>query len=148
VFVALNRDELLVRARSGGELAERVRRAEDYAGLGARWWSCTAKATPPTLVPARGRSPAAPTAATGWPGSAPAAPSAATPTALVGPIAPADLTNPRSTGWLRILDDPIHPDQPTRPSPTSSKDLHVGHDSPAARDRQHPNPGRLQDADM
>jgi hypothetical protein len=36
VFVALNRDELPVRARSGGELAERVRRAEDYALLGAR----------------------------------------------------------------------------------------------------------------
>jgi hypothetical protein len=35
VFVALNRDELPVRARSGGELAERVRRAEDYAVLGA-----------------------------------------------------------------------------------------------------------------
>jgi hypothetical protein len=36
VFVALNHDELPVRARSGGELAERVRRAEDYAALGAR----------------------------------------------------------------------------------------------------------------
>jgi hypothetical protein len=36
VFAALNRDELPVRARSGGELAERVRRAEDYAALGAR----------------------------------------------------------------------------------------------------------------
>jgi hypothetical protein len=36
VFVALNRDELPVRVRSGGELAERVRRAEDYAALGAR----------------------------------------------------------------------------------------------------------------
>jgi hypothetical protein len=36
VFVALNRAELPVRARSGGELAERVRRAEDYAALGAR----------------------------------------------------------------------------------------------------------------
>jgi len=36
VFVALNRDELPVRARTGGELAERVRRAEDYAALGAR----------------------------------------------------------------------------------------------------------------
>jgi hypothetical protein len=35
VFVALNRGELPVRARSGGELAERVRRAEDYATLGA-----------------------------------------------------------------------------------------------------------------
>jgi hypothetical protein len=36
VFVALNRDELPVRARSEGELAARVRRAEDYATLGAR----------------------------------------------------------------------------------------------------------------
>ena len=36
VFVALNHDEIPVRARSGGELAERVRRAEDYAVLGAR----------------------------------------------------------------------------------------------------------------
>jgi 2-methylisocitrate lyase-like PEP mutase family enzyme len=35
-FVVLNRDELPVRGRSGGELAERVRRAEDYATLGAR----------------------------------------------------------------------------------------------------------------
>jgi hypothetical protein len=36
VFVARNHGELPVRARSGGELAERVRRAEDYAILGAR----------------------------------------------------------------------------------------------------------------
>jgi len=36
VFVALNHGELPVRAGSGGELAERVRRAEDYAVLGAR----------------------------------------------------------------------------------------------------------------
>jgi hypothetical protein len=36
VFVALNHSQLPVRARSGGELAERVRRAEDYAALGAR----------------------------------------------------------------------------------------------------------------
>jgi hypothetical protein len=35
-FVALNHGELPIRARSGGELAERVRRAEDYAVLGAR----------------------------------------------------------------------------------------------------------------
>jgi hypothetical protein len=28
--------EIPIRARSGGELADRVRRAEDYAGLGAR----------------------------------------------------------------------------------------------------------------
>jgi WhiB family redox-sensing transcriptional regulator len=36
VFVTLNRAELPTRARTGGELAERVRRAEDYATLGAR----------------------------------------------------------------------------------------------------------------
>jgi hypothetical protein len=35
LFLALNHDELPVRARSGGELAEQVRRAEDYAVLGA-----------------------------------------------------------------------------------------------------------------
>jgi AraC-like DNA-binding protein len=35
-FVALNHSEIPIRARSGGELAERVRRAEDYAVLGAR----------------------------------------------------------------------------------------------------------------
>jgi hypothetical protein len=38
VFVALNRDELPVRARSGGELAERVRRAEEYAAWALGWW--------------------------------------------------------------------------------------------------------------
>jgi hypothetical protein len=36
VFVALDRGELPVRARSEGELVARVRRAEDYATLGAR----------------------------------------------------------------------------------------------------------------
>jgi hypothetical protein len=36
VFMALNRAEVPVRARSAGELAERVRRAEHYAALGAR----------------------------------------------------------------------------------------------------------------
>jgi hypothetical protein len=36
VFVTLNHGELPIRARSSGELAERVRRAEDYAALGAR----------------------------------------------------------------------------------------------------------------
>jgi hypothetical protein len=35
-FVALNHGQLPVRARCAGELAERVRRAEDYAALGAR----------------------------------------------------------------------------------------------------------------
>jgi hypothetical protein len=36
VFVALDHGELPIRARSSGELAERLRRAEDYAVLGAR----------------------------------------------------------------------------------------------------------------
>jgi hypothetical protein len=36
VFVALNHGEFPIRARSEGELAARVRRAEDYAVLGAR----------------------------------------------------------------------------------------------------------------
>jgi hypothetical protein len=36
VFVALNHGELPVRARSGGNWPSRVRRAEDYAVLGAR----------------------------------------------------------------------------------------------------------------
>jgi hypothetical protein len=36
VCVALNHGELPLRARSSGELAERVRRAEDYAVLGTR----------------------------------------------------------------------------------------------------------------
>jgi hypothetical protein len=34
--VALNHGKLPIRARSDGELAERLRRAEDYATLGAR----------------------------------------------------------------------------------------------------------------
>jgi hypothetical protein len=36
VFAALNHGQLPIRAQSGGELAERVRRAEAYAALGAR----------------------------------------------------------------------------------------------------------------
>jgi hypothetical protein len=36
VFLELNRDEFPIRARLGGELAERTRRAEDYAVPGAR----------------------------------------------------------------------------------------------------------------
>jgi len=76
------------------------------------WWSSfTARATPAGQPRARGRSSAGPIAAIGWPASAPAAATAATPTAPVGPIAPADLTNPRSGGRLRMLDDPTHPDQ-------------------------------------
>jgi hypothetical protein len=85
VFVALNHGELPVRARSGGELAERVRRAQDYAALGARVvveLHTESHAAKPTTR--RGRSLAAPTAATGWPASAPAGPSAARPTAPSG----------------------------------------------------------------
>jgi hypothetical protein len=69
VFVALNHGELPVRAWSGGELAERVRRAENYAVLGARVvvelhteghatkpstraWAITAALSAPTAVPA------------------------------------------------------------------------------------------------
>jgi hypothetical protein len=36
VFVALNHGQLPMRARSGGDLGERVRRAANYATLGAR----------------------------------------------------------------------------------------------------------------
>jgi hypothetical protein len=55
VFVALNRGQLPVRARSGGELADRLRRAEDYAAWARGWWSCTAKAIRPSPAPGRGR---------------------------------------------------------------------------------------------
>jgi hypothetical protein len=105
VFVALNHGELPIRARSGGELAERVRRAEDYAVLvPGWWWSCTAKATPPSPAPAPGRSPAAPTAPTGWPASAPAAASAARPTV---PAAPTDPTSSPTRGrWLPMPAEP------------------------------------------
>jgi hypothetical protein len=76
------------------------------------WWSsCTARAMAASPPLAPGRSSDGPTAATGWPASAPAAATAASPTAAVGPTAPADPTNPRSGGWLRMLDDPAQPDQ-------------------------------------
>jgi len=95
VFVALNHGQLPIRARSGGELAERVRRAEDYAGpwVPGWWWSCTAKATRPSPAPAPGRSPAAPTAPTAV---TPTASSAKTATTRAGPSARTDPTNPRS----------------------------------------------------
>jgi hypothetical protein len=61
------------------------------------WWSCTAKATPPSPARGRGRSPAAPSVPSGWLASAPAAPSGARPTV---PAAPTDPTNnPRRGGW-------------------------------------------------
>jgi hypothetical protein len=77
VFVALNHGELPVRARSGEELAERVRRAEDYAALGARVvveLHTESHATKPTTR----ATPTASTAATAAKPTAPAAPSALT----------------------------------------------------------------------
>jgi hypothetical protein len=89
-----------------------VRRAEDYAVLGARvvveLHTESYAAKPSTGC---GRSLVAPTAAAGWPASAPAAPSAARPTAPAAATAPTDPTNPRRGGWLPMPDDPIHPDQ-------------------------------------
>ena len=65
VFVALNQGELPVRARSGGELAERVRWAEDYAALGAGVVvEQHSESTPASPAPAPGRSPATPSVAT------------------------------------------------------------------------------------
>src|SRR4029450_3079083 len=76
-----------IRARSGGDLAERVRRAEDYAALGARvvveLHTKSHAANPP---PAPGRSPAAPSAPTT---ATSTASSAASVTAPAGPSAPA-----------------------------------------------------------
>jgi hypothetical protein len=107
VFLALNHSELPVRARSGGELAERVRRAEDYAVLGLGWWwSCTPKATPPSPAPAPGRSPAAPSAPTAATSTASSAASAARPSA---PVAPTDPTDPRTGRWWPMPADPHRP---------------------------------------
>jgi hypothetical protein len=108
VFVALNRDELPVRARSGGELAERVRRAEDYAALGARvvveLHSESHAAKPSTRAWATA---AAPTAATAATRTASSAATAAAPTAPPARIAPTS----RRGRWLPMPADPIHPDQ-------------------------------------
>ena len=91
VFVALNHDELPVRARSGGELAERVRRAEDYAVLGDRVVvKLHTKAAPPSPAPAPGRSPAAPSAPTAARPTASSATSAARPTVPAVPNGPAE----------------------------------------------------------
>jgi hypothetical protein len=96
--MALNHGELLVRARSGGELAERVRRAEDYAALGARvvveLHTESHAAKPSTRA---WRSPAAPTAATAARPTANSAASAARPTA---PAAPTDPTDSRRGGMV------------------------------------------------
>jgi hypothetical protein len=97
VFMALNPGALPARERSPAELFQWVRREEQYASLGAMWWSShTAKATPASPPPAPWRSSGGPTVGIGWPASAPAGPTAATPTE---PTAPADPSNPRSERW-------------------------------------------------
>jgi hypothetical protein len=97
VFVALNPGALPARERSPAELFQWVRREEQYAILGATWWSsCTARATPANPPPAPGRSSAGPTATTGWPANAPAGPTAATPTE---PTVAAGPSNPRRERW-------------------------------------------------
>jgi hypothetical protein len=112
VFVALNPGALPARSRPEAELYQWVRREEQYAILGANVVvELTAKATPAGQPPAPGQSSAAPNVPSAVPATAKGAASAATPTAPIGPIAPADLTNPRRGGWLRMLDDPTHPDQ-------------------------------------
>jgi hypothetical protein len=94
VFAALNPGALPARPRSPAELYQWVRRDEQYATLGATWWSsCTAKATPANPPPGRGRSSVGLTEATGWPANAPAARSAAIPTERTARAGP---SNPRS----------------------------------------------------
>jgi len=87
-FVALNRKLLPTRARSSEELAARVRRAEEYATLGADVVvEMAAKPTASAQPPGCGRSPAAPNAPTAAPATAKAAPSAGRPTAPTAPTA-------------------------------------------------------------
>jgi hypothetical protein len=111
VFVALNGGDLPVRARSGGELAERVRRAEDYAALGARVVELHSEshAAKPTTRAWRSRAaPGAPTAARP---TASSAASAARPTAPAAPTEPTNPTNSsRRGGWSPV---PADPDRPT-----------------------------------
>jgi hypothetical protein len=104
-FVALNHGELPVRARSGGELAERVRCAEDYAALGARVVVELHTESHATKSTTRaGRSPAAPTV-----------PTAATPTvnsaaSATVPAASSALADPSASGrWLAMPADPTTP---------------------------------------
>jgi hypothetical protein len=110
VFVALNRDELPVRARTDHELAERVRRAEDYAALGARVVVVVVElhseshATKPTTrawaITRRTER------AERWPTIAEAGPAAATPRASAGLTGPADPALPRKGGSPPMLADP------------------------------------------
>jgi hypothetical protein len=78
--------ELPVRARSSGELAERVRRAEDYAALGARVVvELNGEAMPPSPALAFGQSP---DAATAPPAATSVASSAASTVSPTAPAAP------------------------------------------------------------
>jgi hypothetical protein len=104
----LNQGQLPVRARSDGELAERVRRAENYAVLGARVVvELHSEATPSSPPPGPGRSPAAPTVPTA---ATKIASSAASGARSSAPTDLADTTDPTTGGWLPMPDSPIHPD--------------------------------------
>jgi hypothetical protein len=134
VFVALNQGELPVRERSGGELAERVRRAEDYALLGAgvvvelhseshaakpstRAWAITRRA-------GRGHQLAGQRASRAGAGRP------------IAPAAPTDPTNPRSGGWWPMPTDPP-PDHPNSEQWVPRlRDLSTGTRGPAKL--QHP----------
>jgi hypothetical protein len=117
VFVAFNQGGLPVRARSGGELAERVRRAEDYAVLGARVVvelhtesHGTRPSTRAWAIARRGqrahRRPPRPPAARRTPPGRPCRPHRPT------PAAPGE-------GWLLIPTDPIRPGEPATPTDSS-----------------------------
>jgi hypothetical protein len=107
VVVALNHGQVPIRARSGGDLGERIRRADDYAVLGARVvveLHTESHATKPTTrawaITRRADAP------TGWPASAPSGSSVARPTVPVGPTEPTDRTIPRSARWWPTPADP------------------------------------------
>jgi hypothetical protein len=98
-FVTLNRKLLPVRARSDEELAARVRRAEEYAALGAdvvvEMGSETHGKRP---AAARGRSPAAPSAPMTAAATASTAATAGRPTVPAAPTAPA-VHHPKTGRW-------------------------------------------------
>jgi hypothetical protein len=108
VFVALNHGELPVRARTGGELAQRVRRAEDYAALGARVVvELHTESHAASPAPAREQSPAAPTAATAGRSTASSAAS------VTRPAAPPARTDPSTRGAGDGCRCPMIPSTPT-----------------------------------
>jgi hypothetical protein len=122
VFVALHHGELPVRARSDGELAERVRRAEDYAVLGAR-----------VVVELHTESHATTPTTRAWAitrradrahrlvGQRAPAPSTATRSANTAATAPTDPVNLRNGGWLPMPTDPNshRPQTPSTPADSS-----------------------------